>query len=604
MRLPLFACLLFIAFMPLHAIAAGLDHAGGAALHGEPKYKPGFTHLDYADPNAVKGGTLTLSVIGGFDSTNNYILIGEQAAGLALVYETLMAPTADEPNSSYGLIAETISFPDDRSSVTFTLRKEARFNDGTPVTADDVIWSFETLKTKGHPFYRSYYGDVAKVEKLDANTVKFTFKTSGNQELPIIMGQLPVLPKHDWDKRDFAKTTMDKVLGSGPYAIESIDPGRSISYVRVKDWWGAKLPYNVGQYNFDHIRYDYYRDATVAQEALLAGKFDLKLENFAKAWATAYDSDAVKKGLIKKEEIKNGNPSGMQAFAYNIRRPLFQDARVREALAYAFDFEWSDKNFAYNLYTRTRSYFDNSDLAAVGTPSPEELKVLEPYRAQLPERVFTTEYQPPKTDGTGNTRDNMRKAMELLTAAGWKLKGTDLLDANGKPFSFEILVDSPMFERWIQPFIRNLERLGIHAHIRVVDTAQYQNRLNDFDFDMIIQVFGQSNSPGNEQRDFWASDRADIKGSKNIIGIKNPVVDALIEKLIHAEGRDELVTLTRALDRVLQWNFYVIPQWHIATYRIAYWDIFGRPAVNPAYGLPVESTWWIDDAKYKNIRNK
>lgn len=587
--------LLFI-FFALPAFAA-VDHAYGVALHGEPKYKVDFAHLDYVNPDAPKGGELKLSVIGGFDSTNAYILKGEQAAGLGDVYETLTQGTLDEPNSAYGLIAETISFPDDRSWVDFTLRKEAKFSDGKPVTADDVIWSFEALKTKGHPFYRSYYHDVVKAEKVNDHEVKFIFSKPGNTELPMILGQIPIMPKHDWVKRKFEETTLDKVIGSGPYVIDSIDPGHSISYVRNKNWWGANLPINKGRNNFDRITYDYYRDATVAQEAFLAGKFDFKQENIAKAWATAYNAPQITSGQIKKEEIKNQLPSGMQAFAMNIRRPVFSDRLVREAIGYAFDYEWSNKNFAYGSYKRTRSYFDNSDLAATGLPSPEELKLLEPYKAQLPPELFTTEYNPPVSDGSGNNRDNMRKAAQLLAQAGYKLVNGDLVNAKGEKIAFEILVDSPAFERWILPFISNLNKLGINATLRTVDSAQYQNRLNDFDFDMIVQVFGQSLSPGNEQRDYWSSAKADIKGSRNIIGIKSPIIDDLIEKLVHAKTREELQTICHAMDRVLQWGFYVVPNWHTEVFRVAYWNKFGRPSINPPYGLPVTDSWWIDPAK-------
>jgi microcin C transport system substrate-binding protein len=601
-RLAAIAALFLLIAAP--ALADSADHAAGIALHGEPKYKAGFTKLDYVNPDAPKGGEIRLYGMGSFDSTNSFILKGEKAEGLSLVYETLMESTLDEANSSYGLLAESVSYPEDRSWVSFTLRKEAKFSDGKPVTADDVIWSFETLKTKGHPAYRSYYNDVAKVEKVNNHEVKFTFSKSGNNELPFIMGQLTVLPKHDWEKRKIEETTLDKVIGSGPYMIETIDPGRSITYVRNKDWWGAKLPINVGRYNFERIRYDMYRDATVAQEAFLAGKFDFKSENVAKSWATAYNAPVITKGLVKKETIAHQLPAGMQAFALNSRRPIFADPKVREALAYAFDFEWSNKNFAFGSYTRSRSFFQNSELAATGLPSEAELKVLEPFRAQLPERVFTTEYAPPKNDGSGNNRENMRKALDLLGQAGWKLQNTELVNDKGEKFTFEFLIPEPAFERWIQPFARNLEKLGIKTSIRVVDTAQYQNRLDGFDFDVIVQTFPQSLSPGNEQRDFWHSSKADVNGSRNILGIKNPVVDDLIEKIIQARTRDDLITYCRALDRVLQWNFYVIPQWHMRAFRVAYWDVFGKPAVNPPYGLPMTETWWIDAEKQKKIRGK
>ena len=599
---------LFLALLAFPALAdikgapiPGAQNAHGVALHGTPKYAADFKHLDYVNPDAPKGGEIRMAVIGGFDTLNAYILKGEQAAGLGSIYETLMESTNDEPNSAYGLLAESISYPDDKSYVSFKLRPEAKFNDGTPVTANDVIWSFNTLKAKGHPFYRAYYHEVAKVEKMGEREVKFTFTKAGNTELPMIMGQLPILPEHDWIKRKFEETTLEKPIGSGPYQIESFEPGRTITYSRVKNYWGANLPLNVGRYNFDRIRYDYYRDQTVAHEAFLAGKWDFKLENVAKNWATGYNAPVVIGKLVKKEEIPNQLPQGMQAFAYNLRRPLFQDIKVREALAYAFDFEWSNKSLAFGAYHRTASYYENSELAGHGMPSPEELKILEPYRGRVAERVFTQEYRPPKTDGSGNNRDNMRKAQQLLSEAGWTLKDGTLVNAKGEPFKFEILIDSPMFERWIQPFMRNLEKLGVKVDLRLVDTAQYQNRLQDFTFDMIVQVFPQSISPGNEQLDFWGSSRADVVGSKNICGIKDKVVDELVDKLIRAKDRVELVTLTRALDRVLLWNFNVIPQWHTKTYRIAYWDMFGRPAINPPYGLPVTETWWIDDAKLAKL---
>jgi microcin C transport system substrate-binding protein len=594
MRVALLFCLLLFPSVSFAAV----DHAHGIALHGEPKYKADFTQLDYVNPDAPKGGELRQAVVGDFDSMNNFILKGESGVGLGLIYQSLMENTLDEASAEYGLIAESVSYPDDRSWVSFTLRKEARFSDGKPVTADDVIWSFDILRSKGHPYYRAYYNDVAKAEKIGDHEVKFIFSKSGNTELPHILGQLPVIPKHDWEKRKFEETTLEKPIGSGPYVIESVDPGHSITYARVKDWWGDKLPINKGRYNFDRIRYDYYYDATVSVEAFLAGKYDVKLENIAKQWATAYSAPVVAKGQVKKEEIKNQIPSGMQAFAMNQRRALFQNPKVREALAYAFDFEWSNKSFAYGAYKRTRSFFQNSELAATELPSAEEIALLEPFRAQLPPQVFTEIYQPPKTDGSGSNRANIRKAAALLAEAGWTLKDKKLVNAKGEPFKFEITVDQPAFERWILPFVRNLERLGIEATPKTVaSSAQYQNRLDNFDYDMIVQVFPQSLTPGNEQRDYWHSSKADINGSRNILGIRNPVVDAFIEKLIMAKDRKELITICRALDRVLQWNFYVIPHWHTSVFRVAYWDKFGRPSVNPPYGLPIADTWWVDPSK-------
>ncbi|MDD5585354.1 MAG: extracellular solute-binding protein [Alphaproteobacteria bacterium] len=589
----------FLLFLSLPAFAQTAQH--GIALHGQPKYAAGFTHFDYANPDAPKGGEVRLASIGTFDNLNPYILKGLPATDAGLVFETLMASALDEPFSQYGWVAESVTVAPDRGWVSYKLRPEARFHDGKPVTPEDVIFSFETLRDKGHPFYRSYYKDVVKAEKTGPHEIKFTFRGNGNTELPLIMGQLPVLAKHFWKGKDFAATTLEPIPGSGPYKIESLTPGRDIVYKRVADWWAKDLPVNKGRYNFNTIRYDYYRDATVALEALFAGRYDLRLENIAKEWATSYTTDAVKKGLIIKQEIKNELPSGMQAFAFNTRRDIFKDPRVREALGYAFDFEWANKNFAYGAYKRTTSYFANSELAAEGLPSPEELKILEPYRGKIPDEVFTSAFKPPVTDGSGDARDNLKKAAALLREAGWNLKDGKLVNAKGEPLKFEIVDASPLFERWIQPFLRNLERLGVQANFRVVDTAQYQNLIDNFDYDMIVHVFSQSLSPGNEQRDYWSSSRADLKGGRNLIGIKNPVVDDLVEKLIHAKDRAELVAICHALDRVLLWNYYVIPHWYTGAYRVAYWDMFGEPKVAPKYGLGFPETWWIDGAKMQKI---
>jgi microcin C transport system substrate-binding protein len=459
-----------------------------------------------------------------------------------------------------------------------------------------VIWTFETLKTKGHPFYRSYYAQVVKAEKTGDRKVKFSFGPGDNKELPLIVGQLIVLSKAYWSKRDFEKTTLEPPVGSGPYKIESLEPGRSITYRRVKDYWGARLPTNIGRDNFDTIRFDYYRDSTVALEAFKGGEYDFRQENSAKHWATGYSGPAVTQGVIKKEDLKNEVPTGMQAFVYNTRRPLFQDARVRRALAYAFDFEWANKNLFYGAYTRTKSYFSNSELASSGLPSPDELKVLEPFRGQVPEEVFAREYQPPASDGSGNIRDGVRDALKLLAEAGWVIKGQRLVSAKGEPMAFEILLSDPNWERIALPFAKNLERLGITARVRVVDPAQYQKRTEEFDFDMTVTVWGQSLSPGNEQRDFWSSEVAGVRGSRNLAGIRDPVVDKLIELVIQAPDRKGLVARTRALDRVLLWGHYVIPHWHIQAFRVAYWDKFSRPAKSPRYALGFD-TWWVDSEK-------
>jgi microcin C transport system substrate-binding protein len=585
----------------LPCAAQAQDNMNGIALHGAPKYPANFTHFDYVNPDAPKGGELRLSGIGTYDTLNPFTLKGVAADGASSVFETLMASSMDEPFSQYGWVAESVTVAPDRTWVAYKLRPQARFNDGTPITPEDVIFSFETLRDKGHPFYRSYYKDVVKAEKTGPHEVKFTFRDATNTELPMIMGQLPILAKHFWEGKDFAATTLEPILGSGPYQATDVQQGRSITFTRVKDWWAKDLPVNRGRYNYDTIRYDYYRDATVALEAFFAGRYDFRLENIAKHWALDYNTPAVKDGLIKQQEIKNELPAGMQGFVFNMRRDIFKDIRVRQALGYAFDFEWSDKNIAYGAYKRTSSYFENSDLAAKGLPSPAELKILEPYRGKVPDQVFTDEFKLPTTDGSGENRENLKKAAELLHQAGWNLKNGTLVNAQGQPFTFEIIDAEPVFERWIQPFLRNLERLGIKATFRIVDTSQLQNRLDNFDFDMTISVFGQSLSPGNEQYDLWSSTKADVKGSRNLIGVRDPVVDDLVDKLVHANSREDLVTICHALDRVLLWQYYVIPHWYIGSFRVAYWDMFGQPSIAPKYGLDVVDAWWIDPAKAQKI---
>jgi len=581
---------------PAKAPDARVTTGPGLSIHGDLKYGPHFTHFEYANPDAPKGGDVRLAAIGTFDNLNPYILKGVPAAGIAQVFETLTIASSDEPSSEYGLIAESVEVPADRSWVAFTLRREARFHDGSAITADDVVWTFDTLKTKGHPAYRAYYAQVVKAEAQGPRKVKFTFGPGENRELPVITGQLPVLSKAYWSKRDFEKTTLESPLGSGPYRVETVDAGRSIVYRRVKDYWGAKLPVRAGEQNFDSIRYDYYRDGTVSLEAFKAGQYDFRLENSAKDWATAYAIPAVTQGLIKKEEIKNQVPTGMQGFVFNTRRPIFQDRRVRQALGFAFDFEWSNKNLFYGSYVRTRSYFSNSELASSGLPGGDELKVLELYKAQLVPEVFTKPYEPPKTDGSGDIRGNLREALALLKDAGWVVQGQKLVNAKGEPMQFEVLLDDPRFERITLPFVKNLERLGVSAKVRTVDTAQYQNRIDAFDFDMAVTVWPQSLSPGNEQTDMWASERAAVTGSRNLAGIRDPAIDKLVQSVISAPDRASLVARTRALDRVLLWGFYVIPHFHIQNFRVAYWDKFDRPRVAPKYTLGFD-TWWVDAKK-------
>jgi len=585
------------------AAGAKTTTAHAFSMFGDLKYPAGFPHFQYVNPEAPKGGDVKLAAIGTFDTLNPFVLKGVPAVGLGGLVDTLTVQSDDEPFSQYGLVAETIEIPADRSWVAFNLRPQARFHDGSPITVDDVIWTFDALKTKGRPFYRSYYAQVTKAEKVGDRKVRFAFAPGDNRELPLIVGQLPVLSRTYWSKRDFEKTTLEPPLGSGAYRIEAVDPGRSITYRRVKDYWAAKLPVNVGKDNFDSIRYDYYRDTTVAIEALKAGEYDFRQENVAKNWAMAYGTPAVTRGVLKKEEIPNEVPTGMQGFVFNTRRPIFQDPRVRRALAYAFDFEWSNKNLFYGAYTRTKSYFSNSELASRGLPSGEELKILEPFRDKVPDEVFTKEYQPPTTDGSGNIRDGAREALRLLGEAGWTVKGQKLVDAKGEPMQFEILLDDSTWERIALPFAKNLERLGVTARVRVVDAAQYEKRQDDFDFDVIVTVWPQSLSPGNEQREFWSSPAAAERGSRNLAGVKDPAVDKLIDQVIQAPDRPGLVARTHALDRVLLWGHYVVPHWHIRAFRVIYWDKFARPAISPKFALGFD-TWWVDAAREATLARR
>ncbi len=578
--------------------------AHAIAMHGEPKYGPDFTHFDYLNPDAPKGGTLREAAQGGFDSFNPYIAKGNAADGMGYIFETLLTNGADEAFTEYGLIAETVEWPEDRSWVAFTLRPEARWHDGQPITVDDVIFSLDLLKTKGHPQLRFYYQSVTSAEKIGPRKVRFTFSEGDNRELPLIVGQMPVLPKHYWETRDFEKTTLEPPLGSGPYRIDSFEPGRFIVFERDKDYWGKDLPVNRGRYNFDRIRIDYYRDDTVIRQALKAGNIDMRDENQAKAWALDYDTPAVRDGWLVKGEFPHRNPTGMQAFVMNSRRAVFQNRTVRRALAYAFDFEWSNRNLFFSQYTRTESYFSNSELAATGLPSPRELEILEPYLGRIPDEVFTTEYRAPATDGSGWPRENLTRAFELLAEAGWIVRDMKLVNAEtGEQMRFEILLISPAFERIVLPFKRNLNRLGIEVSVRLVDTAQYINRIRSFDFDMIVGGWGESESPGNEQRDFWTTRSAQTQGSRNYAGIENPVVDELVEQIISAPDRESLIARTRALDRVLLWGHYVIPNWHIRIDRIAYWDKFGQPDYIPRRGTSV-NYWWIDPAKERALAER
>tara|TARA_Y100000590_G_scaffold470756_1_gene669479 strand:- start:2552 stop:4348 length:1797 start_codon:yes stop_codon:yes gene_type:complete len=572
------------------------DFVTAMAMHGQAKYQKGFKHFDYVNPDAPKGGVLKLAGAETFDTFNAYTTKGIAAAGLNLLYVSLLEKSQDEAFAMYQALAESFEVADDRSAITFKLRQDAMWSDGKPITADDVVWTFNTLISEGIPAYRAYYAHVAGVEALDERTVKFTFDVTGNAELPLIVGELTILPKHYWADKDFTATTLEKPVTSGPYRIGDFTQGRTITYERVADWWGADLPVYKGRYNFDEIVYEYYRDQDVSLQAFFSGEFDFRQEYTAKLWATGYDVPAVKKGNIVKKLIDNDLPQGMQGFVLNLRRPIFQDKAVRKAMNYAFDFEWSNKQFAYDAYTRSRSYFSNSEMESTGLPEGRELEILEPFRDQLPAAVFTQAFEVPASDGTGKNRSNLRVAALLLDEAGYVVgdDGIRVHRETGERLSFEFLVanTNAAFERWFGPYKKNLQRIGIEGNMKIVDASQYVNRIIAFDYDMIVQNWGQSLSPGNEQREYWGSDRAEASGSRNYIGLKDPVVDALIEEIVSAPTREELVVRCRALDRVLQHGWYVVPNWHIPAWRIAYWDKFEMPAQQAPYDLGIVDTWW------------
>jgi microcin C transport system substrate-binding protein len=595
MRIWLF---IFVLLFTTPALAQAPVHA--LTMHGTPKYGPDFTHFDYTNPNAPKGGALKLHAIGSFDSLNPFIVKGTPAGGMTILgqnflYDSLMEQSYDEPFSMYCLLCSTVELDPANKWIAFNLRPEAKWHDGTPVTADDVIWSFNALMEKGSPFYDAYYGDVESVVAEGPARVKFTIKNPENAELPLIIGQLTVLPKHYWTQpgKDFSSTSLEAPLGSGPYKIGTVAAGRSIEYVRDPNYWGKDLPVNKGKFNYDKISYEYYRDSDVALEAFFAGEYDAREENTAKLWATSYNAPPVMDGRISKEEIKHKRPAGAQGYIFNLRRTVFADPKVREALGYAFDFEWSNKQFAYGKYKRTRSYFSNSELAATGLPSGRELEILEQFRGKIPDEAFTTEYNPPASDGSGNNRANLKKAADILDAAGWKLGADGIREKGGTKLSFEIIDSNPQFERWTLPFIQNLQRIGVKASFRVVDSAQYQNRMNDFDYDMTVMSIGQSDSPGNEQRDFWNSGKADEPGSRNYMGIKDPAIDEIVEQLIKAKSREDLLAYTRALDRILQWNYYMVPHWHIDHWRLAWWNKLQKPDQLSGLTPGIADTWWV-----------
>jgi microcin C transport system substrate-binding protein len=579
----------------------------GLSLFDELKYPEGFKRFDYVNPGAPKGGVARLMAFGTFDNFNQVVagVKGSLAAGMDQIYDTLMVAALDEVSTEYGLLAEAVSHPADHSSVTYRLRANAKWHDGQPVTVEDVIWSLEVFK-KNHPQWAAYYSHVTKAEKTGEREVTFTFDAPGNRELPQIVGQITVLPKHWWEgtdkagrKRDVTATTLEPPLGCGAYRLKEFVAGRTVAYERVADYWGKDIPVNVGRDNFNELRYEYFRDSTVALEAFKADAIDWRTENSAKNWATAYDFPAIRDGRVVKEEFPILSSGGMQAFAFNIRRAKFSDWRVRRAFNFALNFEELNKQIFFGQYTRIKSYFEGMELASSGLPEGAELAILETVRDKVPPEVFTTVYTNPVSDGAESIRANLRDATRLLQQAGYEVRDRKLVNAKtGEPFTVEILIDRPEWERIVLPYKPSLERLGIQMSLRVVDDAQYENRLRQWDYDIVVANWGQSISPGNEQRGFWTTRAADQPGSRNLVGIKNPAVDQLVERLIFATSRADLIAACKALDRVLLWHHYVVPQWTYGKIRSARWDRYGRPDPLPKYGMSgFPTVWWWDAAK-------
>jgi len=584
-----------VASAPAAAAPAGAPiRTYGLALVGDPQLPADFTHFPYVNPDAPKGGELVLDATGSYDSFNPFILRGT-AGPVGAVWDTLTRASADEPDTGYAHLAQTIEVGADHTYVAFELRPEARFHDGKPVTAEDVAWTFDTLREKGRPYFKQYYADVSGVTTEGPLRAVFHFKTAGNRELPEILGQLAILPKHWWEGRDFAAPLTDPPLGSGPYKVGRFEFGRTLVMERVPDYWGQNVPTGKGLDNFGSIRTEYFRDATVALQAFKAGQVDFRRERISRVWASEYDFPAIQKGLVKKRAFPERLPTGMQCFVMNTRRPVFKDRRVREAMTQAFDFEWENKNLFFGLYTRTDSFFSSSDFASSGLPTGAELALLENYRDNLPQEVFTTEFKLPVTDGSGNNRDGLKRALALLREAGWDVKERKLVDVNGNQMTFEILLDDPIYERISLPYVQWLARLGIAVTVRTVDEAQYQHLTDPFDFDMTMNTYSESDSPGNEQADNWTSAAAKEVGSNNIAGVSDPVVDDLVAKVISSKTRADLITATRALDRVLLWGWYVVPQWHLQSYWAAWWDRFGFVDVPIRAGVDING-WWIDPA--------
>ncbi len=584
----------------------GLTWRHALSLFGDIKYPADFKRFDYVNPDAPKGGVVRQLEVGTFDNFNIVVagLKGSIAEGVALIFETLATQAFDEVSTAYGLLAESVSHPEDRSYVIYRLRAAARWHDGKPVTPDDVIFSFDALK-KNSPMYSAYYRHITKCEQVGERDVKFSFDGPGNRELPLITGELMVFPKHWWEgtdsqgrKRDISATTLEIPLGSGPYRIKEFDAGRSLVLERVADYWGKDFPHDIGQNNFDQIRYEFFRDDTVAREAFKADQLDWILERSAKEWSTAYDFPAVHEKRVLLEKFPIRSSGRMQGFAFNLRHPLFQDVRLRRAFNYVYDFEEMNRQLSTGEYARDNSYFEGTELASSGLPEGQELQILETIRDKVPPEVFTTPYQNPVNGNPENVRANLREATRLLKEAGFEVKDRKLVDPAGQPVTVEFLSRDQGDERITLFYKPNLERLGVTVNVRTVDDVQYQNRLRNFDFDLTTVVWGQSLSPGNEQRDFFGSQSADRPGSRNIPGIKNPAIDTLIDRIIFAKDRAELVAACKAMDRVLLWNFYVVPQFTYGFQRYARWDRFSHPEPLPQYGVAGFPTlWWWDAEK-------
>ncbi|CBL45244.1 ABC-type transport system, periplasmic component [gamma proteobacterium HdN1] len=599
---PVFKLVLALSCLAVWSSYASLAHASQAdhaplkysqSMFGDARYGKDFKHFDYVNPNAPKGGKVVLAAKGSFNSFNSFTAKDVAPDEINLTIGTLTTRSEDEPFSQYPYIAESIEEVGNNAGVIFNINPQAKFADGSKITAADVIASFEYLRTKGRPFFAAYYRDVEKLNELNERSVQITFKHSDNRELPLILGQLPVLKASDLNNVGAGSHTTP-FTSSGPYRVKEYKMGQHIVYERIPDYWAAEIPALKGRFNIGEIRVDFYRDDDVILEAFKSGRVDINLEASAKRWATAYTGSNFDKHAIIKTEIPNRNPTGMQAFAFNTRRAIFSDIRVRKALEYAYDFEWANANLFYSTYKRTNSYFSNSDCASEGLPSGDELALLTQYKSRLPASVFNEVFTQPTTDGKGNIRKNLRIAMKLLNDAGWKIENQKLVNTKtGEPFVFTLTIYSPDFQRVALPFKANLEKLGITMDVRLMDISQYIQAIRNFDFDMIINSIPQSLSPGNEQRDYWNSKLVDQPGSQNLMGVKDPIVDELVEKLINASSRKEQITACRALDRVLLHGHYVIPQWYISVFRVAYWSKLTIPEKLPLYGDFNINNWWI-----------